>query len=598
MDAVSGDSGIGTTRWRAVLAVLVPLALMVGLWEVAVAPPVAAATSFSVSVRMPSPVLVGTRVVAKGRVTPAAPGKVVRLQRYRSGVWSTIRETPLDSASRYTFSLPAKRVQTHRLRVVKPTSTVQGRKVRKGVSPGRTVRVVDTAYDVTLTASRTEIFDGAEVAFTGAVSPRAAGAVVRLQQETATGWSTLASRALGKQSRYRFVRTFDAAPERTRFRVLKPSSATVVGGASAPVELRRRTWRSVTAGTHATCGLTSDDAAWCWGWDNFGQLGNGDASGTFDVPQAVVGGHRWAMVDTGGESTCAVRVDGSAWCWGANGEGQLGTGAPGDDVAEPVRVIGDGSWRTVTVGHQHACGVQADGSAWCWGRNPSGQLGNGSAGVSSPVPIRVVGEATWRSIDADSGNTCGVQEDGSAWCWGADHYGQLGDGPNDYGSAPARSTVPVRVAGAPAWTSVRAGLTACGVAADGTGWCWGSNANNKLGYPGTQGEQAAEPVQVAGSWSDITPGAGHVCGVRTDGSAWCWGSAQSGQTGSESGLPVTNGPMRVSGDGGWESVSAGYNHTCGTKGGRTLWCWGANEMGKLGVGDRSNRHAPAQVAVP
>jgi alpha-tubulin suppressor-like RCC1 family protein len=586
-----------------VLALLVPLValvLLAGLTEVASAPAVDAATSFSVSTRMPSPVLVGTQITAKGRVTPAAPGRVVRLQRYRTGGWATIREAELDATSRFVFSLPPKRAKAHRLRVVKPASKVQGRSVRTGVSSARTVRVVDTAYHASLTADRTEIFDGATVRFTGAVTPKAAGAVVRLQQETATGWSTVATTTLGKRSRYRFVRAFDTAPQVTRFRVLKPASATVVGGESGPIELRRRTWSSVTAGTYDTCGLTSDDAAWCWGWDSNGEVGNGDLGGTFDTPQPVAGGHRWLTLDAGSESTCGVRRDGSAWCWGANGEGQLGTGSiGGGDATRPVRVVGDLRWRTVSVGYQHACGIADDGTAWCWGRNPSGQLGNGTAGVSSPVPVRVLGGASWRSIDAAGSNTCGVQEDGSAWCWGADNYGQLGDGPDDYSSTPeARSTVPVRVLGPAEWTSVRAGLTACGVAADETGWCWGSNTNNNLGYSGPQDDRSDVPVQLSGDWIDIVPGAGHVCGVQVDASAWCWGVARNGQTGSDTGAVVTNGPVRVAGEGEWASVSAGDNHSCGMQVDRTLWCWGSNESGELGVGDRDTRRTPAQVTTP
>ena len=600
MDTVSGTGGIGTTRGRTVLALLAALFVLVPLVGVAPAPPAEAASTFSVTARTPSPVLIGTSLTVKGRVTPASPGTLVRLQRYGSGGWRTIRETQLDAASRYGFAMPARRVQTHRLRVVKPASMVQGRKVGKGVSPTRTVRVVDTAYDVSLVADRTEIFDGADLVLSGAVAPKAAGAVVRLQQETATGWSTVASKELSKRSRYRFVRTFDTAPEVTRFRVLKPPSPTVVRGVSAPVELRRREWVAVSAGTYYTCGLTSDDAAWCWGYDHHAQLGNGDPAGVFETPQPVAGGHRWLTIDAGTESTCGVRRDGSAWCWGDDTDGQLGTGSmSGDVVDRPVRVAGDFLWRDVTVGYHHACGIQVDGSAWCWGRNDRGQLGDGTAELPRRAPVPVVGGATWRSLDAGGGNTCGVQADGSAWCWGADHYGQLGDGPDDYSSTPeARSTVPVRVSGPAEWTSVRAGLTACGVAADDSGWCWGSNTNNKLGYQGPLDDRSEVPVQVPGDWVDIVPGAGHVCGVQVDASAWCWGSARDGKTGGETGALVTNGPVRVSGDGGWVTVSAGYNHTCATKGDRSLWCWGSNESGELGVGDRGTRYAPAEVAAP
>lgn len=160
----------------------------------------------------------------------------------------------------------------------------------------------------------------------------------------------------------------------------------------------------------------------------------------------------FASVSVGqdGGAVCALSTLGAAYCWGGlNYFGNLGTGSV--DATEryygsPLQVTGDLRLRTLSVGNQHACGVAADASAYCWGANDHGQLGNGGAAEASGppahnrTPVRVSGGHRWKQVSAGEWVTCGVTEGGEVYCWGWGESGKLGQG------ALANSAVPVKVA--------------------------------------------------------------------------------------------------------------------------------------------------------
>lgn len=209
---------------------------------------------------------------------------------------------------------------------------------------------------------------------------------------------------------------------------------------------------SLSAGTYHTCGVRSssdpalDGAALCWGYNNWGQLGNGSIIGSVSSPTAVAGGHRFASIDAGTTQSCALKADGSAYCWGLNYLGTGGTGsyAPGVNLL-PVAVAGGLAFRSLTAGTEHNCAIRRssdlllDGVAYCWGRNDFGQVGNGSAAYVGPnVPTAVIGTDTYVALDAGGGHTCGVTTAGVGKCWGLNATGQLGDGtPGSFQSSPS-----------------------------------------------------------------------------------------------------------------------------------------------------------------
>lgn len=370
-------------------------------------------------------------------------------------------------------------------------------------------------------------------------------------------------------------------------------------------------WESASIGDEHACAVKTDGTAWCWGanddgWSNpgAGRLGNGtDTSAT--TPVQVVGGS-WASISAATTSTCGTRTNGSLWCWGGNGQGQLGTATEEDHSLVPLEVAANQSWTSVSVGGGYggstsafACAIRTDGSAWCWGR-PKNGLGNGA--TSSTVPVRVDDTTTWTTISSGDEHVCGVKSDGSAWCWGGNYAAQLGSGDT------ASQYRPRQVLGAGTWTAVDVGNSAgssatatCGVKTDHTAWCWGDRSEGRLGN-GTR-EYIALPAKIPGTgWSSLTLGTYHGCGVRTDHSGWCWGgrygeSLLGGSTQPDPSLV----PVRIPGNAQWHSLSTRSTFTCGVQLNGSGWCWGGNDSiggdtrGALGNGTTTDSYDPVTV---
>ncbi|WP_155123548.1 MULTISPECIES: chromosome condensation regulator RCC1 [unclassified Actinoplanes] len=393
------------------------------------------------------------------------------------------------------------------------------------------------------------------------------------------------------------------------------------------------TWKSAGGRTVSTCGLKSDDTIWCWG-DNFaGQLGAGDqnarnsptSSGALTWASLASGfgsqgtcairktlntlwcwgfthhqsstpvaypGTTYTAVAAGNDFACSVRTDGTLWCWGPNDVGQAGWNLP---YGYPKQVTAATTWRTVTAGDRHACGTQTDNTLWCWGYASSGQTGqNNTATQTVPVQVSQAPATSWSAIlSAGDNHTCAIKTDNTLWCWGNNSAGQLGMAAGD----TTNRLVPVKI-GSATWSAVAAGAQqTCGIQTDGSLWCWGSGANGRLGQGDTTGYQAPKQVGTLTTWSRVTAGGGHVCAIQTDGTLWCWGLNSSGQLGVAVG-DTTDRPSvtRVGTATSWKSISAGQGHTCGTQTLRTVWCWGQNGYGQLGLGDTINRTVPTQLA--
>ncbi len=184
------------------------------------------------------------------------------------------------------------------------------------------------------------------------------------------------------------------------------------------------TFSSLTTGGGHQCGLTSVGAAYCWGSNGAGQLGDGTSTSRF-APTEVVGGRIFAAIDGGGNSTCAVDAAGAGWCWGANESGQLGDSTLVDH-ASPGSVAGGLRFTAMSVAKTHSCGVSEDGTAYCWGDNSHGQLGDGTL-TDRPAPVPVAGGVRFSKISAGRTHTCGISVAGIVYCWGSNDAGEVGD---------------------------------------------------------------------------------------------------------------------------------------------------------------------------
>ena len=349
-------------------------------------------------------------------------------------------------------------------------------------------------------------------------------------------------------------------------------------------------YRSISAGTMHACDIASGGIVWCWGLNgNEGRIGSSQfgADAMSPTPIKVPGDARFAQISTYGRHTCGVTFDGKGYCWGYNGWGMLGNGASGSPSAVPVPVGGGITFRSISAGADHSCGVGTDDRAYCWGNNDWRQLGKGTA--MSSMPTRVSETLSFAKIVAGTGFTCGLTTDGNAYCWGANSIGQLGDGQKiAYGNV--YSATPSLVVGGHKFQSVSLGNQyTCAITTLGQGYCWGSN-NNKLGA-GNTGDSSS-PVAVVGglTFQQISAGFGHACGVTSTQSVHCWGSNSSGQLGPGGGAG-TGTPALVGGIQAIEVAASGIgtgsgSHTCTISKDRLkVWCWGRNDTGQLGNGN-------------
>jgi alpha-tubulin suppressor-like RCC1 family protein len=293
-------------------------------------------------------------------------------------------------------------------------------------------------------------------------------------------------------------------------------------------------------------------------------------------------------------TTCAVTPAGALYCWGPNGDGQVGDGTVVDRAA-PVRIRPDLTWATVSVGAQHTCALTTAGAAYCWGRDPITAIP-----ALSPTPVPEA--PAFRAITAGGTQSCGIGETGAAYCWGDNYYGALG-----IGSSPRRVAAPTPVAGGLAFAQIDAGMDhTCGVTTGGAGYCWGAYEPGGLGTAPsativdcTGFPCATSPVPVAGgqTWRAISAGNRPTCGVTTADQAYCWGDIPPAGTFSYTGYQGTT-PVAVQGGIAFRGVSAGDRHVCGVSTGNAAYCWGTNDAGQLGDGTTVPNSQPVNGPVP
>lgn len=351
---------------------------------------------------------------------------------------------------------------------------------------------------------------------------------------------------------------------------------------------------TITAGYFHTCGLTPPGRAYCWGDNLSGMLGNGTRTSS-DRPVAVAGGHRFESIDSGGAHTCGVTESGQIFCWGFNDEGQVGTDFAQFVIDEPRLVPAPEPWQAVSAGHDHSCALTEAGTAWCWGDNFTGQLGSGDTFQKSFEPVRVASPVPFESVLAGYYQSCGLTGDGRMYCWGRNDAGQIGDG-----STTHRFT-PVPVAGDLTFRAAAAGdAFACGTTDEGKTFCWGSNQSGEIGDP--HRPAAATPVEVegtpeftnlyaaGGAWTVGTARA-YACGLTTAGEAWCWGGAIRANPWNG----PTEGPVRVAAGIRFRDLALGSEHLCGVTTSGLALCVGGNYSGQLGDGTSEDRSSMVGV---
>jgi alpha-tubulin suppressor-like RCC1 family protein len=469
---------------------------------------------------------------------------------------------------------------------------------------------------------------------------------------------------------------------------------TAASGAANRVEYQRtitvtEPWIAVSAAPRHTCAINVDSTAYCWGGPG-GRLGDGSLGGS-PTPVRVNGlaGLRLVEISAGEGVTCARAKGGQLYCWGLNEYGEVGNGS-----VEPqlTAALGGGgaTYGSVSVGGQHTCATSASSQVMCWGETELGQLGDGRTSATvdcgffveisfrigtrrcTPGPDQVVqlgGVSSVHGVSLSSGgfHTCVVNTllvvdtTGGVLCWGLVTVGQIGNSqPDPPGFAICTGgseftylfSLPcfvyaIFVDGSPLpeFRSVSAGWDlcdnafscrfggyrfqahSCAIAVDSATYCWGSNDHGQLGTPisdpavcawdapstddGTGGDPPIgsapcrrNPTAIATPHSFVTIGAGarHTCAVgASDSLVYCWGDNSAGQLGNGSigGAQAEPRPVATTPPGRFIMLSVGGEHSCGiVRPAAAIYCWGEGDDGRLGTGELGDRPAPVRVAEP
>jgi hypothetical protein len=350
---------------------------------------------------------------------------------------------------------------------------------------------------------------------------------------------------------------------------------TLLAAGAAPTEAASRRYTVIAAGGEHACAITSSGKAYCWGSNQLGQLGNGDATHTRStVSVAVAGNLRFKSIAASMNTTCAITSSGKAYCWGENNQGELGNGDAGVNNSDvPVAVVGGLRFSAISAGTSHFCGVSRSSRVHCWGLNNQGQLGAGAVeGVSSSTPVAASSSLKFKSITTSHYGVCGIASSNSVYCWGSNQLGQEGNG-----STLVQQVLESRL--------VRLESTEtenCGLTRQGELLCRDNNGSYSkvIGAP---------------RYMDLSVASGEVyslCGIKRDGSVSCWGLDWGGTAAASPTALNTTLKFRSVTQGGIQA--GGDQFACGLTRGGVAYCWadgnstlGDQNEGQLGDGTRN-----------
>jgi len=421
-------------------------------------------------------------------------------------------------------------------------------------------------------------------------------------------------------------------------------------------------YRKFNAGDTHTLGIRIDGSLGAWGTNDGGCLGQGDDFGDYEEACCCYGGTRWRQypnslfpvqvgthtdwidIAAGGTHSLGIRADGTLWAWGHNGYGQLGIGI-GEGISytsdwgtlefysksSPVQVGTDTNWKNIYAGWFYSLGIRTDGTLWAWGENTGGILGVGEgeldrwgwfSGENKPSPVQVGTDTDWAIASAGNTHSLGIKTDGSLWAWGP-NASYLGLGEDGYGwvetctccgeyewwERPPAVTSPAQVGTHTDWEQALSGRGHSVGLRDGKLFTWGRNGYGQLGH-GDKNESVHTnetdrhtPTQVGtrSDWVSIGLGNFHSFGIRADGTLWSWGMNCCGELGIGEGEDLwyetdyygqkfirwydQTLPVQVGTDTNWLHVDGGWQHGLGLRFDGSLWGWGFNRDGQLGIGE-------------
>lgn len=398
------------------------------------------------------------------------------------------------------------------------------------------------------------------------------------------------------------------------------------GQVSVDTSARGQSARVVTVAVSrfATCALTDSGRAYCWGSNSHLVLGQDsvgrrckiekDEGPCSLVPVPVEGNLRFRSITLGWVHACALTEAGKAYCWGDDVDGQLGAdssvlhcrpnGLAACRSALPVPVAGGLSFRSLSAGDFHTCGLTTDERVFCWGANFMGQLGTDSTGEScadgpcalQPVAITVDPSERFLAVASGGLHSCAIIADSTLSCWGAEDDVMRVRIAQSQVSAPGR---PRSTLTGLKFVAIGAGdLKTCGTTLTSVTYCWGSF---EVG-PDFRATLDTERVDISEPVAALGVGSEHVCVLGVHRYAYCWGDGRDGQLGIGGShffhRTGTNQPEAVNGDLKFTVISAGTYHTCGVTLDAKVYCWGWSFTGQVGDGSTGTKRKPVPVTIP
>ena len=292
-------------------------------------------------------------------------------------------------------------------------------------------------------------------------------------------------------------------------------------------------WNKISIGGGHILALKNNGTLWGWGYNKYGQLGDGTNINK-SLPVQIGNENNWAEISSGGCFSIGLKDDGTIWAWGDNTYGQLGNGTNtfgwfGDStsmnkVYTPTQIGVENNWKKISAGGEFVLGLKTDGTIWSWGRGTEYQLGNLNV-LFSNYPEQIEDTSIWTDICSGERTSFAIKNDSTLWGWGYNIYGQLGE------STHTEVYLPSQIGQENDWVKISADDHALGVKVNGTLWSWGRNNRGQLGNGSTINNSIPFQIGQENDWFDVISGNGSSFALKTDGTLWVWGSNTWGQLG-------------------------------------------------------------------
>jgi alpha-tubulin suppressor-like RCC1 family protein len=362
-------------------------------------------------------------------------------------------------------------------------------------------------------------------------------------------------------------------------------------------------WVDVAAAISNVCAVTSLGAAYCWGSNTGGQLGDSTTS-TSNVPRRVIlpAGVRLTSVAVGSRMACGVATTGAAYCWGDNANFGIGSATVLKSVvATVVDPPTPMTFKALVIGSAHACALNTAGAVLCWGINSQGALGNNQTGNSTiPVAVAAAQGVVYTTLAASANAVCAVTSGGAVDCWGFNDSGQLGNASTVTSRVPVRALLPTNVV----VRSVTAGANGfhfCAISSTDALYCWGRNVGGQFGAGKLFENSTPVVVPLPGTLRARTLAAGTtlLCIAASDDRVYCQGSGSRGEMGNGSvSEQLSFGPVQTPPSVAIDVVRSGFQTTCALSTVGALYCWGAGTSGQIGNGASVDSPVPVLVSLP